>query len=99
MESLFGFLWNAMLGGVIGNATYDAIKKVIPPATFKRISDLVHQGGRNEFDKTVEVIFEANPELQNQLANLAKNGINIDNSIKTGNIEGVNIIVGHGNGR
>lgn len=96
LMALTTFAWNAVAGGVIGNAAYDGIKLVLGKG-FGRLAGYAENGQREQFAIALQAILETNDTLRESLTQLATGGT-VTNTITTGNIEAKgNVIVGSHN--
>lgn len=96
VAALTTFVWQAMAGGVIGNATYDGLKHLLGKG-FQRLSDYVHQGQREPFNTALQTLLETSDDIREGLTRLST-GDTTTGNISTGTIQaGGNVIVGHHN--
>ena len=98
LATLTDFAWNAMAGGVVGNATYDGIKALLG-AGFARLSGYAANQQHTEFEIALQAMLETNQALRDSLTQLATGGTGDISSITTGNISttGGSVIVGNRN--
>lgn len=97
MQELVQFVSGAMIGGVVGNTTYDGLK-IILGSSFDMLVNFLSNNEKAEFKGALTMLLAQNEELKQQIIDLqqGKSVIN-DNSIKVGGNNSGNIVTGNNN--
>ena len=97
MQETVKFISEAMVGGVVGNATYEGLK-VILGSSFDRLSNYLINKETVKFEVALDMLFEENKELKRQIEQLQQGkSVTFDNSIKVGGNNSGNIVTGNNN--
>lgn len=97
MQELVQFVSGAMIGGVVGNTTYDGLK-IILGSSFDRLSNYLLNNEIIKFEVALDMLFEENKELKTEIEQLQQGkSVVSDNSIKVGGNNSGNIVTGNNN--
>ena len=78
IQELTAFVFQSMTGGIIGNAVYDGLKKVLG-SNFEKLSSFIKNDEKEKFEGALELLLE-NETLRAEIEAL-KNGKSIDRSL------------------
>ena len=79
MQELVGFVSGAMVGGVVGNATYDGLKAILG-SSFDKLSSYLSNNQKEKFEGALEMLLE-DETLVKKIEELM-DGKTIDDSFK-----------------
>lgn len=99
IADLIDFLWKSISSGVIGNATYDMIKKTLGNG-FERLQFMAKNNERNEFNAAILAITDMNSLILEKLQNIFDKSCGAIGSSETNNqnVTGSGNFVQSGNG-
>jgi len=69
MQELVGFVSGAMIGGVVGNTTYDGLK-IILGSSFDMLLKFLSNNEKAEFKGALTILLMQNEELKKQIEQL-----------------------------
>ena len=88
MQELIDFVSSTITGGVIGNAAYDGLKKVLG-SNFEKLSSFIKNDEKEKFEGALELLLE-NETLKEKIEAL-KNGNSITTINQTHSGKGDNV--------
>jgi hypothetical protein len=97
MQEIVQFVSGAMIGGVVGNTTYDGLK-VILGSSFDMLANFLSNNENAEFKGALTILLAQNEELKQQIIDLQQGkSVSNDNSVKVGGNNSGVIVTGNNN--
>jgi len=97
MQEIVQFVSGAMIGGVVGNTTYDGLKVVLG-SSFDMLANFLSNNEKAEFKGALTILLAQNEELKQQIIDLQQGkSVSNDNSVKIGGNNSGVVVTGNNN--